>query len=143
MLSSILNDYDFWVSFTSNMFAGVLLTLVFGLVMTSVMSHFSERRGVLLELFLVAGLAAEPADDEVIQLRVRRCRGDEPGQRDRRHFAHSRPQYRRTSHSPAFKARSKRNARGMFQRSSTWRSTLPASEKLTASGSRLTSPTAK
>ena len=46
MLSTMFNDYDFWVNFTSNMLAGVLLTLVFGLVITSVMSHFSERRKV-------------------------------------------------------------------------------------------------
>jgi hypothetical protein len=45
-MSSILGDYDFWVSFTSNMLAGILLTLVFGLVLTSVMSHFSQRRKV-------------------------------------------------------------------------------------------------
>ncbi|HKB07567.1 MAG TPA: hypothetical protein VKF61_04720 [Candidatus Polarisedimenticolia bacterium] len=44
MLSTMFNDYDFWVNFVSNMLAGVLLTLVFGLVITSVMSHFSERR---------------------------------------------------------------------------------------------------
>ncbi|HXU10657.1 MAG TPA: hypothetical protein VN898_01710 [Candidatus Binatia bacterium] len=46
MMSAILSDYDFWVSFASNMLAGVLLTLIFGLVMTSVMSHYSERRKV-------------------------------------------------------------------------------------------------
>jgi hypothetical protein len=44
MLSTMLNDYDFWVSFTSNMLAGILLTLVFGLVLTSVMSHYNARR---------------------------------------------------------------------------------------------------
>jgi hypothetical protein len=46
MLSAMLSDYDFWVNFTSNMLAGVLLTLVFGLMITSVMSRFSERRKV-------------------------------------------------------------------------------------------------
>jgi hypothetical protein len=46
MLSAILSDYDFWVNFVSNMLAGVLLTLIFGLVLTSVMSHFSEKRKV-------------------------------------------------------------------------------------------------
>jgi len=44
LLNSILADYDFWVNFTSNMISGVLLTLVFGLVVTSVVGHYSERR---------------------------------------------------------------------------------------------------
>ena len=44
LLSAILSDYDFWVNFISNMLAGVLLTLIFGLVLTSVMSRYSERR---------------------------------------------------------------------------------------------------
>jgi hypothetical protein len=44
MLSAILGDYDFWVNFTSNMISGVLLTLFFGLILTSVVGHFSERR---------------------------------------------------------------------------------------------------
>jgi hypothetical protein len=44
LMTAMLSDYDFWVNFTSNMVAGVLLTLVFGLVLTSVMSHYSERR---------------------------------------------------------------------------------------------------
>src|SRR5437867_11055728 len=44
MLGAILSDYDFWVNFASNMLAGILLALVFGLVLTSVMSHFSQRR---------------------------------------------------------------------------------------------------
>jgi len=46
MLTAMLSDYDFWVNFTSNMLAGILLTLVFGLVLTSVMSHFNQRRKV-------------------------------------------------------------------------------------------------
>jgi len=46
MLSAMMSDYDFWVNFTSNMLAGVVLALVFGLVLTSVMSHFSRRRKV-------------------------------------------------------------------------------------------------
>jgi len=46
MLTTMLSDYDFWVSFTSNMLAGILLTLIFGLVLTSVMSHFNTRRKV-------------------------------------------------------------------------------------------------
>ena len=45
-LTTILSDYDFWVNFASNMLAGVLLTLIFGLVIGSVMSHYSERRRV-------------------------------------------------------------------------------------------------
>ena len=44
MLSAILSDYDFWVNFTSNMISGVLLTLVFGLVLTTVVGRYSERR---------------------------------------------------------------------------------------------------
>src|SRR5262245_44170 len=44
LLGAILSDYDFWVNFASNLLAGVLLAIVFGVVMTSVMSHFSERR---------------------------------------------------------------------------------------------------
>jgi len=46
MFRTMLSDYDFWVSFTSNMLAGILLALIFGLVLTSVMSHFSTRRKV-------------------------------------------------------------------------------------------------
>ncbi len=46
MLSAILADYDFWLNFTSNMISGVLLTLIFGLVVTSVLAHYSERRKV-------------------------------------------------------------------------------------------------
>ena len=46
LLNSILADYDFWVNFTSNMISGVLLTLVFGLIVTSVMGRYSERRKV-------------------------------------------------------------------------------------------------
>lgn len=46
LLSAILADYDFWVNFTSNIFAGVLLALVFGLVLTSVVGHYSQRRRV-------------------------------------------------------------------------------------------------
>ena len=46
LLNSILADYDFWVNFTSNMISGVLLTLVFGLVLTSVVGRYSERRKV-------------------------------------------------------------------------------------------------
>jgi hypothetical protein len=46
MLRAILSDYDFWVNFVSNMLAGILLTLVFGLVLTSVMSHFNQKRKV-------------------------------------------------------------------------------------------------
>lgn len=44
MLSAILSDYTFWVNFTSNMVSGALLTLVFGLVLTSVIGRYSERR---------------------------------------------------------------------------------------------------
>jgi hypothetical protein len=44
LLSAILADYDFWVNFTSNVFSGVLLALVFGLILTSVVGHYSERR---------------------------------------------------------------------------------------------------
>jgi len=44
MLSAILSDYDFWVNFISNMLAGILLTLIFGLVLTSVVGHYSEKR---------------------------------------------------------------------------------------------------
>src|SRR5213594_591123 len=46
LLSAILADYDFWVNFTSNMFAGILLALIFGLVLTSIVGHFSQRRRV-------------------------------------------------------------------------------------------------
>lgn len=44
LLSAILADYNFWVNFVSNMISGVLLTLVFGLVLTSVVGRYSERR---------------------------------------------------------------------------------------------------
>jgi len=44
LLSAIFADYDFWVNFTSNMVSGVLLTLVFGLVLTTVVGRYSERR---------------------------------------------------------------------------------------------------
>jgi hypothetical protein len=44
LLSAILADYDFWVNFTSNMVSGVLLALLFGLVLSSVVGHYSERR---------------------------------------------------------------------------------------------------
>jgi hypothetical protein len=44
LLSAILADYEFWVNFTSNMVSGILLALVFGLVLTSVVGHYSERR---------------------------------------------------------------------------------------------------
>jgi hypothetical protein len=44
LLNSILQDYDFWLDFTSNMISGILLTLVFGLILTSVVGHYSERR---------------------------------------------------------------------------------------------------
>jgi hypothetical protein len=46
LFANILADYDFWVNFTSNMISGVLLTLIFGLVVTSVMARYSERRKV-------------------------------------------------------------------------------------------------
>ncbi len=46
LLANILADYDFWVNFTSNMISGVLLTLIFGLVVTSVLARYSERRKV-------------------------------------------------------------------------------------------------
>jgi hypothetical protein len=46
MFKAILSDYDFWVSFVSNMLAGILLTLIFGLVLTSVMSHYNQKRKV-------------------------------------------------------------------------------------------------
>ena len=44
MLRAILSDYDFWVNFISNMMAGILLALIFGLVLTSVVGHYSEKR---------------------------------------------------------------------------------------------------
>jgi hypothetical protein len=44
LMGAILEDYDFWLDFTSNMISGVLLTLVFGLIVTSVMSRYDERR---------------------------------------------------------------------------------------------------
>src|SRR6266699_1083660 len=44
LLSAILADYDFWVNFTSNMVSGFLLALLFGLVLSSVVGHYSERR---------------------------------------------------------------------------------------------------
>jgi len=44
LLSAILADYDFWVNFTSNMVSGVFLALIFGLVLSSVVGHYSERR---------------------------------------------------------------------------------------------------
>ncbi len=44
LFSAILADYDFWVNFTSNMISGVLLTIIFGLIVTSVVGRYSERR---------------------------------------------------------------------------------------------------
>ncbi len=44
MLTAMMTDYDFWVNFVSNMLAGILLALIFGLVLTSVVSHYSEKR---------------------------------------------------------------------------------------------------
>lgn len=44
LLGAMLEDYDFWVNFTSNMISGVLLTVFFGLVMTSIMARYDERR---------------------------------------------------------------------------------------------------
>ena len=44
LMGAIFEDYDFWVNFTSNMVSGVLLTLVFGFVVTSVMARYDERR---------------------------------------------------------------------------------------------------
>jgi hypothetical protein len=44
LMSAILEDYDFWVNFTSNMISGVLLTLIFGLVLGSMVAHYTERR---------------------------------------------------------------------------------------------------
>lgn len=44
LLGAILEDYDFWVNFTSNMISGVLLALLFGLVLTSVVGAYSEKR---------------------------------------------------------------------------------------------------
>ncbi len=44
LMSAVLSDYDFWVNFTSNMLAGILLALIFGLVLTSIMGRYSERR---------------------------------------------------------------------------------------------------
>ena len=46
MFAAMFSDYDFWVNFTSNMLAGVILALVFGLVVTSVMSHFGHLPGM-------------------------------------------------------------------------------------------------
>jgi len=44
LLSAIFEDYDFWVNFTSDMISGVLLTLIFGLIVTSVLARYDERR---------------------------------------------------------------------------------------------------
>jgi hypothetical protein len=44
LLVAILEDYDFWVNFTSNMVSGMLLAIVFGLIVTSVIGGYSERR---------------------------------------------------------------------------------------------------
>src|SRR6266581_2456324 len=44
LFSAILADYDFWVNFTSNMISGVLLTLIFGLVLTGVVGRYTEKR---------------------------------------------------------------------------------------------------
>jgi len=44
LLSTILVDHDFWVNFTSNMISGVLLTLIFGLVLSGIIGRYSERR---------------------------------------------------------------------------------------------------
>ncbi len=44
LMSAMLSDYDFWVNFTSNLVAGVILTLIFGLVLSTVVGRYSERR---------------------------------------------------------------------------------------------------
>ncbi|MGH9798157.1 MAG: hypothetical protein ACRD5D_08390, partial [Candidatus Polarisedimenticolia bacterium] len=44
LISAIFEDYDFWVNFVSNMVSGVLLTLIFGLVLGSVVAHYTERK---------------------------------------------------------------------------------------------------
>ncbi len=44
LFSAILADYDFWLNFTSNMISGVLLTLIFGLVLTGVVGRYTEKR---------------------------------------------------------------------------------------------------
>src|SRR5438445_3663350 len=44
LLGTLFADYDFWVNFISNMISGILLTLFFGLVLTSVVGRYTERR---------------------------------------------------------------------------------------------------
>ena len=44
LMNAMFSDYDFWVNFTSNLVAGVILTLFFGLVLTTVVGHYSERK---------------------------------------------------------------------------------------------------
>jgi len=44
LMNAMFSDYDFWVNFTSNLVAGVILTLIFGLVLSSVVGRYSERR---------------------------------------------------------------------------------------------------
>ena len=103
-----------------------------------------ERRGVLRELLLIGGLAAEAADDEVVELGVCRRAAHRARATRRQPPARSQPPPVQPQEPLARLQQQQQQERiGMFQRSSTWRSTLPASEKLTASGKRLTSSTAK
>ncbi len=44
LLGAIVEDYDFWVSFAANMISGVLLAIIFGVILTSVVSTYSRRR---------------------------------------------------------------------------------------------------
>ena len=44
LFGAIVEDYDFWVSFAANMISGVLLAIIFGVILTSVVSTYSQRR---------------------------------------------------------------------------------------------------
>jgi hypothetical protein len=44
LLNAMFSDYDFWVNFTSNLAAGVILTLIFGLVLSTIVGTYAERK---------------------------------------------------------------------------------------------------
>ena len=44
LFSVMFSDYDFWVSFTSNLVAGVILTLLFGLVLSGIIGSYAEKK---------------------------------------------------------------------------------------------------
>lgn len=44
LLNVMFADYDFWVNFTSNLVAGIILTLIFGLVLSGIIGTYTEKK---------------------------------------------------------------------------------------------------